>query len=580
MRGKLLLAMIGICIVLWGFTTAIVSGQGDVSTIPPTVSGLVVDTNGPLAGAIVQVQATTNKTLTDASGAFTLGGIDSSKPVVISAWAEGHHVGWTILDPSAPDWNGGSDVSISLKVLPEGDNSEYAWYSFEGVDGSASCGLCHREYSEWQADAHSQAATNIRFITLYSGTNVNGDQGQQTRMGLIGALPPDPNKPYYGPGFRLDNNNRAGSCATCHTPVASTTPNDQNCAWSGCHMDITVERSNGQIKTPVIPINLHGDGAEGITCEFCHKIGGVLINPDTGLPPADMPGILSVRLHRPAEESDQVFFGPMIDVMRPDSYLALESDSQFCAACHYGVFGGVVGMGEVKDGVTIYNSYGEWLDSPYSDPATGKTCQDCHMPVSDANWFVYPERGGLTRDYQELHNHTMLGVSDEILMQNSVTMTSTAERSGDQIQVNVSITNDKTGHDVPTDAPMRSMILVIEALDTNGQPLTLSDGSVNPDFSGDLGGLPGKTFAKVLRDEWTGEVPTSAFWRPITVVDDNRLAALTTDSTRYSFDAPAGAATVNVRLIFRRAFAQLSQQKGWNDPDILMEHETLQIPAN
>jgi hypothetical protein len=35
-----------------------------------------------------------------------------------------------------------------------------------------------------------------------------------------------------------------------------------------------------------------------------------------------------------------------------------------------------------------------------------------------------------------------------------------------------------------------------------------------------------------------------------------------------------------VRLIFRRAFYQLEQQKGWNDPDILMAHNTLQVPGN
>ena len=83
----------------------------------------------------------------------------------------------------------------------------------------------------------------------------------------------------------------------------------------------------------------------------------------------------------------------------------------------------------------------------------------------------------------------MPGASDETLLQNAVTMTSSAQRSGDQIQVEVSIVNDKTGHSVPTDAPMRSLILVVEALDADGKPLVLSDGPVNPDYSGDFGGV-------------------------------------------------------------------------------------------
>ena len=343
---------------------------------------------------------------------------------------------------------------------------------------------------------------------------------------------------------------------------------------------MTVERSPAFIAQPASPLVLTGDAVEGITCDFCHKIGDVILDPETHLPLPDMPGILSMRLYRPVE-GEEVFFGTVLDVNRRVSYLPLQSESEFCAPCHYGVFGGVVGVGSVAGGTVIYNSYGEWLDSPYSDPETGLTCQDCHMPVSSENWFVFPERGGLERDYVELHDHAMPGAADEELLQNSVTMVSRAQRKGDQLQVEVSITNDKTGHHIPTDVPIRSMILVVEALDSNGERLALLEGPVNPVYSGDYGGLPGKTFAKVLRDDWTGETPTGAYWRPVTIVEDTRLAALATDTTHYTFDAAESEpVTVNVRLMFRRAFYDLMQQKGWDDPDILMEHETIQIPAN
>jgi hypothetical protein len=290
-----------------------------------------------------------------------------------------------------------------------------------------------------------------------------------------------------------------------------------------------------------------------------------------------MPGILSLRLYRP-DEGQQVFFGTLVDVNRRVSYSPLESESEFCAPCHYGVFGGVVGSGMVTSGTLIYNSYGEWLNSPYSDPKTGMTCQQCHMPVSSAKYFVFPERGGLTRDYATLHDHTMPGAADEKLLQNSVTMKSSAQRAGDQLQVQVSITNDKTGHDIPTDAPIRSMILVVEALDASGRPLALRLGPVNPAYSGNYGGLPGKTFAKVLKDEWTGETPTAAYWRPVSIVEDTRLPAIATDTTHYTFDLPTGkAAQVNVRLVFRRAFQDLMKLKGWTDPDILMEEENMRV---
>jgi hypothetical protein len=561
-----------------------VSTPVNLTPLPSTLVGTITNARGPVEGAIVQIQGTENKTQTAEDGSFTLSGIEGTAPVVVTAWSLGHFVGWTTLNPSDPNWKGGYNIEIELRPLAPGDNSDYEWYSFEEVEGSAACGMCHREYTEWQADQHSRAAINHRFLNVYSGTNAKGEEGQPVTFNLEDGvpLPPDPSKPYYGPGFRLDNPSRAGNCAACHTPIASKSPNIQNCAWSGCHTDLTIERANGVIDRPAIPsIHLTGDAAEGISCEFCHKIGDVYLDDETHLPSPDMPGILSLRLYRPREESEQVFFGTLVDVSRQDSYLPLLSQSEFCAGCHYGVFGGVVGMERVKDGTLVYNSYGEWLASPYSDPETGKTCQDCHMPVSDAKWFVQPDKGGLVRDYAELHNHTMPGAADENLLQNSVTMVSSAERNGDQIQVEVSITNDQTGHHIPTDAPIRSMILVVEALDADGNPLQLEQGPVNPAYSGDYGALPGKTFAKILRDDLTGEAPTAAIWRPITIIEDTRLAALATDSTQYTFSAPAGGEiTVKVRLIFRRAFYELMQQKSWNDPDILMEHATLKIAAN
>jgi hypothetical protein len=228
--------------------------------------------------------------------------------------------------------------------------------------------------------------------------------------------------------------------------------------------------------------------------------------------------------------------------------------------------------------VVIYNSYGEWLDSPYSDPKTGKTCQECHMQVVEENYTVFPEKGGLLRDYFEFHDHDMPGASDVELLQNSVTMQSQAQRQGDELTVQVKITNDQTGHHIPTDVPIRQMLLVVEAFDASGRQLALTAGPLLPAWAGDYAALPGKAFAKVLRDEWTGEAPTAAYWRPVTVVEDTRLPAMETDSSEYKFSLPGGeAARVEVRLYFRRAYYDLAKIKGWDDPDILMEEATLNV---
>jgi hypothetical protein len=394
---------------------------------------------------------------------------------------------------------------------------------------------------------------------MYNGTDVDGNQSPPVRYacnrdyGCI-PLPPDPALPYYGPGFKLDNLYTAGDCAACHVPAPAAKP--------------------GQAYA-VDPNSVTGVDAEGVFCDFCHKIGDVVLDPGTGLPLPNMPGVLSLRLFRP-EEGQQLFFGNFDDVTRRVSYLPLEEQSAFCAPCHFGVFWDTV----------VYNSFGEWLDSPYSDPGTGQTCQDCHMPLAGYDHFVFPEKGGLARDPSRIFSHRMPGAADEELLQNTVTMTATAQQQGSAIAVEVKITNDQAGHHVPTDSPLRHLILLVQATGATGTTLAQLDGATVPEWGGVgdpvqgyYAGLPGTAFAKVLEEVWTGVAPSGAYWNPTRVVSDNRLAAFETYTGRYTFAAPPeGESTVEVTLVFRRAFKELADQKGWDVPDIVMEQAKIVVP--
>jgi hypothetical protein len=328
-----------------------------------------------------------------------------------------------------------------------------------------------------------------------------------------------------------------------------------------------------------------GVNSYGVHCDFCHKIGGVRLNPQTGLPNPNMPGVLSMDMRRPfpADKSRyQIFFGTFDDDNVPleDTRLPLIEQSQFCAPCHYGVFWDTL----------VYNSFGEWLDSPYSNPQTGKSCQQCHTPaptVLDGQQLtnVAPGKGGVERDPLTIHAHTFPGAASLELLKNAVTMKASASRAADKITVDVSITNDKTGHHVPTDSPLRQMILLVEVFDADGRALTQVAGETLPTWcgvgdpqQGYYAGLPGKTYAKLLMESWTEVFPTGAYWNPTRLVSDNRLAAYATDNSSYSFTSPAsGVASVKVRLLFRRAFIDLMVQKGWDVPDILMAEENLLV---
>jgi len=539
------LLALGFCLLL----TAACADAQDPAT--GSISGVVVGPDGPLAGALVRQQATENMVLTDGEGRFELRDLPREGTLKITAWVEGYFVGWVddALAKAQP-------VEIVLKPYYTYDNPAYDWFSLEGEMGSISCSHCMPCYEEWLDDAHSQSAVNPRFLTTYSGIDLYGNQSPLTRFIYIrdyGRFPlrPQPGQPYYGPGYRLDFPESAGNCASCHVPAQAAHPGMAYAAD---------------------PTLAQGIEQEGVFCEFCHKIGGVQLDPVSGLPAPNMPGVLSLQLHRPQGE-DQLFFGSFDDVTRRVSYLPLEQESAFCAPCHYGVFWDTV----------IYNSYGEWLESTYSDADQGKTCQACHMPTVDYDYFVYPEQGGLIRDASRIRSHRMLGARDLDFLKAGLTFDAAASLAGDRLFVDVELVNDNTGHNYPTDSPLRQLLLIVEAIDADGDTLELLAGSRLPGWAGEgrpqdgyYAGLPGMAYALVLEEQWTGVSPTAAYWNPVRVVADTRLRPFEADRSRFEFDSQGvGPVQVRVRLIFRRALIELSDQKAWEREDLTLYDQFL-----
>jgi mono/diheme cytochrome c family protein len=547
---------------VWGISIFLFLALSGCTASTKSIVGVVHSPSGPVEGAVVRVQTTGTFTTTDGTGAFALTGLDPGDAVFVTAWAQGYYIAGVEAAPGA------EGVEIELHPHHAGDNPDYAWLPSQyhpGQGEDQGCAECHSSadigsttalpVDEWLLDAHSSSAANPRFLTMYTGTDLSGNQSPPTRFASsrdYGSfpLPPDPIQPYYGPGYKLDFPETAGNCAACHTPAASV-----NNPYS------------------VDPTTVSGVAAEGVPCDFCHKVWDVRLDPVSGMPYPNMPGVLSYAFLRPPE-GHQFFAGPYDDVAPgEDTYSPLQRESQFCAPCHFGVFWETV----------VYNSFGEWLESQYSDPASGQTCQDCHMPPGLSDHFALPEAGGLVRDPQTIFSHRMPGAADEELLQNAVTMTVDARQENGEIAVQVGIFNDNTGHHIPTDSPLRHLILVVTAVDQDGSPLEQLDGPVIPDWGG-IGdpaqgyyaGQPGTIYAKVLEELWTEVSPTGAYWNPTRVVSDNRIPAMETASSSYLFAAPEeGDAALEVRLSFRRAFIELVEQKGWDAPDILVAAETL-----
>ncbi|HED03324.1 MAG TPA: carboxypeptidase regulatory-like domain-containing protein [Candidatus Fraserbacteria bacterium] len=547
------------------------------------VKGLILEGGHPLVGVVVRVKATDYETTTDEHGAFVLKGFPPAFRLHVTAWVDGYYVGGGVAWP----WR--STVIISLQRYWTSDNPHYAWIPPKVEDRSAlteflmrmglataarlsfnklflplasrlelGCADCHGRtiYDQWAASAHAQGTNNIRFQTMYNGTDTRGHKSPPTRQGYnrdYGSFPlrPDPSQPYYGPGFKLDFPDQAGNCASCHMPTeAVNAPYDT---------DIT---------------RIESTALQGISCDICHKVADVRVDPTTQLPYENMPGVLSMKLRRPNGEP-QMFFGPYDDVdVGPDTFSPLQNKSRFCAACHNASFWGT----------PIYQSYSEWLASPY--PQEGKTCQACHMKPDGVTSNFAPGRGGVKRDPKTIFTHNFPGAANVELLQNTAKLELSAHQEGDRLLVEVRVTNENAGHDIPTDHPMRNILLVVSASDAQGHKLEFLGDQIIPDWGGvgdepdDYGGRPGKGYAKILEERWTEVSPTAAYWNPTVIREDTRIPAKATDVTHYEFRLAerSGPITVEAKLIFRRAFKQLVEQKKWKLKDILMEDKQVIVP--
>ena len=345
-----------------------------------TIRGRVLVADGtPVVDAIVRIQATNVAVRTAADGGFVF---DSREAVRLSAWAPGYYItGGEEHAPArrpSPCWRFRPPTIRSM--------SGWAWRPAaqarpRGVP-PATAGRVPTCRSLCLSDEWLQTLTagplktplphHVPRHRRRRAAHPLDPIRQQPGLRRV-PLPPDPTLPYYGPGYVLDFPDTSGNCATCHAPMAAT------------------DDPYG------VDPHLVGVETEGIGCDFCHKVWDVVLDPATAVPLPNRPGVLSIEFLRPPD-GHQFFAGPFDDVAPgEDTYSPLQRTSAYCAPCHPGVFWDTV----------VYDSYGEWLASPYSDPETGQTCQDCHMPKTGATVFVRPDAGGLERDPQTIRSHLM-----------------------------------------------------------------------------------------------------------------------------------------------------------------------------
>ena len=490
------------------------------------VSGTVLDdeTGEPIAGAVVSVQATNIETTTDGNGAFELSDA-SGNALTIVAGAKGYF--YSSSTESAPAF----DVELRLQDVPQEDDPFYTFTS------PKRCGVCHPvQYEEWLGSPMQKAGMNTWVYDIYDGTGT----GTEELPGFI-----------YSRDSVFAESNPASECASCHQPEP----------WARTPFEAMGDRDD---PTPGM---LHG-----VSCDMCHRIADIDISKP------NFPGIFPdvVTLTRPVGNRWVVMYGVLGDVsytqpgwMRASYQPQLRSE--LCAACHQDAndphethdF-------ESPESIISEPTYLEWVDTPYADPESElhAECVDCHMAATNAGAAC--DRVTLNRPVGDVRSHRILGTTAEFL-ENALSVTMQAEIVGDSVEVEVAITNDQTGHHVPTGVTIRNMILLVEAWQqSDGTPLVHTGstlihdlGGVGDPAEGYYAGLPGRLYGKINIAE-NGTSPTF-FTDAVAIVEDNRIPALATDTTNYSFEIPSGSGDIEVRarVIYRRSWRALVDGKGW-----------------
>jgi hypothetical protein len=516
--------------------------------------GRVNSRYGPVENARVRLPGSQGYALTDKQGQFSLkiGHVPLSRFRITTG-----KEGWFNNGQFVNQTDHSGEVFLNPILLD--DHPDYQFNSPE------ICARCHVKLTRyWDRSKMAHTTSNPKVLETYYGTDAY-------------------KRPGIGPGYKLDNPDDSGNCAFCHAPSAAVS----------------------QPKTMDLDTVLKSSRTEwdGISCEYCHKVRKVLKDPSR-------PSGFRPVLERQSPQQGQAIlvFGPYDDVAVPPmaaSYNPLYDKGRFCATCHShvkkvpdtsswdpdSIYTDLEWKGfglKDKSYLPIQTTYQEWKQwqsqlSP-TDPNKGKKCQDCHMSwrkemLPYDNYVVDAgarNMWGTWRSPENIRPHHFDG-GTEIQLKTALSMELEGEIKGDTFIVKAYITNTNGGHWVPTGETMRSVMLVLNAVDGNGKPLELKKGSRLPDWTGvgeerggNYAGLPGTVFARILQDD-KGNIHVP-FWRATGIASDTRIRPKKTVTLTYEFALtdPDDEPEVEAKLIYRPVIKPLAKKKNWMVKDVLI----------
>jgi len=551
--------LIGFFLILGVFAVLFFEKPGSararlISTHDRIIQGQVISEYGPVENARVRVAGTETFVLTDRQGNFKL---STQSLTGNKFWITAGKEGWFNNAQVAPP--SGRMNDIFLYPIFFNDQPDYRFIS------PVTCSRCHVKLTRyWDQSKMAHTTSNPKVLDIYYGRDAFQNKN-------------------VAPGYRLDNPDKEGNCVACHAPsvaaAGSWTKDLETALWSA--------RTEW----------------DGISCDFCHKVRNVI--SDKTRPSGKRPVL---ERQTATKGSSIMVFGPYDDVVVPPmgaSYSSIYDKGRFCSSCH-GHFEPLEkgktwdhskvysdsewkGFG-LKDNTmlpvqTTYQEWKHWQDQlSAKDPNKGKKCQDCHMSwrkemLPYDNYVVdggARNMWGTYRSPKNIRPHHFDG-GTKTQLKTALSMELEGKTNGNKLNINVYITNTNGGHWVPTGETMRSVMLVINAVNSNGKSLKMLKGEQLPEWAGkgkvDAGnyaGLPGAVFAKVLQDD-NGNLNVP-FWRATSIATDTRIRPKTTVTLSYEFALkdPEDEPTVEAKLIYRPVMRPLAKSKKWSVDDILI----------
>ena len=380
---------------------------------------------------------------------------------------------------------------------PTGGGDPQGVLSVEDFDTAGSCQSCHPDhFDQWSGSMHAYALLDPTFAALR----------QIGQSQYINAL--------------------AGACVRCHSPIGARTG---AIPWGPFNID----------ELPAIT-------REGVGCDLCHTITAITALSNAGF-------VLT-----PGKTKFGSLKNPVANGVHKSEFHPLYPTSEYCGSCHDLI---------TDDGLGLETVFGEWRAGGFA--LTGKTCNECHMPAYQGPAAV----GGPTRT---LHDHRFIGADVALidfpnkaeqlqrvtdLLRSALTVDFDVPDSavaGATLALQVRLTNDLTGHDVPSGVPfIRQIWLAVVVRDAAATVIYASgDLDANEDLKDANSAFPERdldlfnTQATMLRADST---PTGLTWEARYLTNPS-IKPNETRTVNYAVDVPAGTAgplQVEIKVRFR-----------------------------